>query len=67
MTQQKAQKRIEEVELIINAIVKDIDFHKSCINVLNITVKNYQEEIKALNKKGNLFKELDKHLVKEKK
>lgn len=81
MTQQKAKKRIAELELRINAIVKELNFSLSSIESCKKAIKYYnsytkklklnllaaQQEIRLLNSKGNLFKELDKHLRKEKK
>jgi hypothetical protein len=67
MTQQKANKRIAELELEIMSLIRLWDSYYNLIESVKSKIKDFQQEIVLLNSKGNLFKELDKHLRKEKK
>jgi hypothetical protein len=60
----KPKDRIKELELEITAYVKAIDYHKSCIAIIEHEQKKAQEEIIMLNAKIGRVIDLDTALLK---
>ncbi|OGF58479.1 MAG: hypothetical protein A2Y62_21195 [Candidatus Fischerbacteria bacterium RBG_13_37_8] len=63
-TEQKARKRIKELELEITAYVKSIDYHKSCIAIIEHEQKKAQEEVTKLRERMGCIITLDSALLK---